>query len=168
MTAGWFLPLAVALWLFPQATSAIAADWYAAPAGTAAGAGTKDSPWDIDSALGGSQKIAPGDTLWLLGGAYKHPNRKPGNMGYSVRLAGARDKPIHVRAARGQRVTIDGGITVSEPASWLWIWDLEILVPENLYLAHAKALATVWQPGHSSASSPRFGQTVVSHTSCRI
>jgi len=66
--ARWLLSLAVALSLFLQATSAIAADWYAAPAGTAAGAGTKDSPWGVDSALGGGQKIAPGDTLWLLGG----------------------------------------------------------------------------------------------------
>jgi hypothetical protein len=164
MTARWFLPLGVVLSLLPHTTSAIAADWYAAPTGTAAGAGTKDSPWDIDSALGGGQKIAPGDTLWLLGGAYKHPNRKPGQMGYTVRLAGAQDKPIHVRAARGQRVTIDGGITVNDPASWLWIWDLEILVSENLTKSRRFE-----EPGShpKSYDRPHGGLNIYGGTGCK-
>ena len=82
--------------------------------------------------MDGRQKIAPGDTLWLLGGTYKHPNRQRGNLGYNVRLAGRADQPIHVRAARGQRVTIDGGLAVQPPSAYLWIWDLELLVSENL------------------------------------
>jgi hypothetical protein len=115
-----------------SAGSVRADDWYVGPGGAPGGAGTKEAPWDIESALGGAQKIAPGDTVWLLGGTYKHPDRKGGNLGYAVRLTGREDKPIQVRAARGERAAIDGGLTVSDPSAWLWIRDLEILVSENL------------------------------------
>jgi hypothetical protein len=164
VTARWLLLLAVALSFLPPAPSAIAADWYAAADGTATGAGTKNSPWDIDSALGGGQKIAPGDTLWLLGGTYKHPNRKPGTYGYTVRLTGAKDKPIHVRAAPGERVTIDGGITVNDPSSWLWIWDLEILVSENLTRSRRFE-----EPGShpKSYDRPHGGLNIYSGTGCK-
>ena len=76
--------------------------------------------------------VAPGDTIWLLGGLYEHPNRKSDNLGYRVRLEGTEDQPIIVRAARGQRVSIDPGLAIENPASYLWIWDLELLVRENL------------------------------------
>jgi hypothetical protein len=113
------------------ARPAAAASWYVAPSGTPDGAGTQDSPWDLASALGGKQKIAPGDTIWIAAGTYKHPNRKLGSPGYEVRLAGQEGKPIHVRGASGQRVTIDGGLTVVTPSTHVWIWNLEILVSEN-------------------------------------
>lgn len=108
-----------------------AADWYAAADGKADNAGTKDSPWDLRSALEGKQKVAPGDTLWLLPGTYKYPDRKLGSAGYVVKLAGEKQRPIHVRALPRQRTTIDGGLSVQAPANWLWIWDLEIIVSEN-------------------------------------
>ena len=57
MTARWFLRLAVALSCFPRAASVIAADWYAAPDGSSARAGSKKSPWDIDSALGDETRL---------------------------------------------------------------------------------------------------------------
>jgi len=124
--------LRVAACLAACAASAAASDWYVAPAGTSGGQGTRDAPWDIESALSGRQKIAAGDTIWLLGGTYKHPNRKSGNLGYSVQLAGRENQPIHVRAARGERVTIDGGLAVQNPSAYLWLWDLELIVSENL------------------------------------
>jgi len=111
--------------------SASAADWYASAEGRPDGAGTKDSPWDLQSALEGKQKIVPGDTLWVLPGTYKYPDRKLGSPGYVVKLAGQKERPIHVRGLPGQRTTIDGGLSVQAPSSWLWIWDLEIIVSEN-------------------------------------
>jgi hypothetical protein len=111
--------------------SASAADWYASADGKPDGAGTKDSPWDLQSALEGKQKIVPGDTLWVLPGTYKYPDRKLGSPGYVVKLAGQKERPIHVRGLPGQRTTIDGGLSVQAPSSWLWIWDLEIIVSEN-------------------------------------
>lgn len=126
-------------WVLLVAAGAIgpayAAEWYAAPNGTADGAGTKAAPWDLESALSGRQKIAPGDTLWLLPGTYKHPNRRPGSQGYEVRLAGTQEKPIHVRGMTGMRVTLDGGLTVAAPSDYLWVRDLEILTSENFTMS---------------------------------
>lgn len=115
--------------------SADAAEWYVAPGGKPDGQGTKDAPWDIESALAGQQRIAPGDTLWIREGTYKHPDRKPGSSGYVVRLAGEEGKPIQVRGTPGRRVTIDGGLSVQPPSTWLWIRDLEILVSENFSIS---------------------------------
>jgi len=122
--------LTVAL-LPPMAARVPAAEWHAAPHGKPGAAGTLQSPWDLESALAGKQKIAPGDTLWLAAGTYKHPDRKLGSPGYVVRLAGQESNPIHVRGVPGQRVTIDGGLTVQAPSNAIWIRDLEILVSEN-------------------------------------
>jgi len=112
-----------------------ATERYVATDGKRDAEGTINSPWDLESALSGSQKLEPGDTVWIMGGTYKHPDRKLGSPGYIVRLAGEAGQPIHVRAARGQRVTIDGGLTVQSPSTWLWIRDLEILVSENFSMS---------------------------------
>jgi len=112
-----------------------AAEWYAAPDGKADASGTKDSPWDLQSALSGRMKIAPGDTLWLLPGTYKHPNRKLGSQGYEVRLAGTKEKPIHVRGTPGTRVTIDGALSVVAPSDYLWVRDLELIISENFTMS---------------------------------
>jgi hypothetical protein len=104
-------------------------EWYVAPHGTPVGHGAQPSPWDLESALEGNQKVAPGDTLWIRGGTYKKPFELLG-QGFVVRLAGREDAPVHVRAFPGERVTIDGGLTIQPPASYLWIQDLEILVSE--------------------------------------
>ncbi len=147
------------------AQSACAADWYAAVDGKPEGAGTKDSPWDLQSALEGKQKIAPGDTLWLLPGTYKYPDRKQGSSGYVVKLAGQKDKPIHVRALPGQRTIIDGGLSVQAPSTWLWIWDLEIIVSENFTMPRR-----VEEPGShpQSYNRPWGGLSVYSGEGCKF
>ena len=117
--------LAVTLLLSLSALAG-AAEWYASPKGTPQGKGTRESPWDLASALGGKHAIRPGDTLYLLGGTYrKRPDDK-----FAVRLAGAEGRPVHVRPAPGERATIDGGLAVFDPSADLWVWDLEILVSE--------------------------------------
>ncbi len=134
------------------AVPSAAAEHYVAVDGKADNAGTEAAPWDLASALSGAQQVAPGDTIWVGGGAYKHPDRQPGRNGYSVKLAGAEGKPIYVRAVPGERVTVDGGLRVENPSKFLWIWDLEIIVSENLTQSriakdsgsHPKDLARPW------------------------
>ncbi len=109
-----------------------AAEWFVASDGSPTNAGTEASPWDIESALGAKHPVAPGDTVWISGGTYRSPDRKFGTQGFPVRLAGADPKPIVIRAKPGERVTIDGGLSVVSPADWVWIRDLEILLSENL------------------------------------
>jgi len=146
------------------AAFAQAAEWYVGPNGKPDSAGTKTAPWDLESALAGKQKLAPGDTLWVLGATYRHPDRRLGSPGYSVRLAGQEGKPIHVRAVPGQRVTIDGGLTVVAPSSFLWIWDLEIIVSENLSMSR-----TLDEPGShpKSYARPWGGLNVHAGTDCK-
>lgn len=87
--------------------------YYIAPDGIATNSGTLNSPWDIQSAWAGQQSIAPGDTLLMLGGTYRHPDRTWQSPGFSITLAGIQEKPITIRSYQGQRVTIDGKVEVS-------------------------------------------------------
>ncbi|MBN1442163.1 MAG: hypothetical protein JXA90_05605, partial [Planctomycetes bacterium] len=120
-----FLTVAAALaMLTALAGPAAAAERFVGVEGRADGAGTKESPWDIASALGGRQKVEPGDAVLLLGGTYR---RRPEAL-FDVRLIGEEDDPIHVRPAPGARAIIDGGLSVVSPSAHLWVHDLEILV----------------------------------------
>jgi hypothetical protein len=108
----------------------MADDWYVSPVGKADGAGTKEAPWDLASALGGSRKgIQPGDTIFLLEGTYKI-DRSLNEATVSVKLAGREDKPITIRPTPGAHVVIDGGLQIEEPSAYLVVRDLEILVSE--------------------------------------
>lgn len=119
------LPWAVAV-LAAAAPAAHAAELYVGPKGTPQGKGTRESPWDIESALLGKPAVRPGDTVYLLGGTYR---RRP-KENFEARLAGTEGKPVHVRPAPGERAIIDGGLLLQEPAAHLWVWDVEILVSE--------------------------------------
>lgn len=108
-----------------------ALEWYVTPDGKPQGRGTREAPWDLESALASQPRVGPGDTIWIAGGTYKHSDRRTESSGYKVRLRGIPLKPINIRPLPGQRVTIDGGLSILPPSNWLWIWDLEILVSEN-------------------------------------
>jgi hypothetical protein len=103
-----------------------AADWYVGPDGKAANLGTKETSWDIASALEGKEQITAGDTIYLLEGTYK---RRPAEL-FEVRLVGTAENPILVRALNGVRVRIDGGLSIQSPSENVWIRDLEIFVSE--------------------------------------
>lgn len=109
----------------------LAADWYCAPDGKPDAAGTKEKPWDIDSALIGRQKVLPGDTVFLAGGTYRKMPRGD-SAGYPVHLQGKDGAPIVIRPIAGERVIIDGGLLVEANSSYVWIRDLEITVSEPL------------------------------------
>jgi hypothetical protein len=105
-----------------------ASGWYVSPEGRAENPGTRDSAWDIASALDGRREVRPGDTVHLLEGTYR---RRPNEL-FDVRLAGTPEKPVCIRPAPGQRVRIDGGLAVQSPSAYVWIRDLEIFVSEPL------------------------------------
>ena len=116
----WLVWLSLAVQMSPAST------WYAGPDGKSTNPGSQEAPWDIASALDGKQKVAPGDTLYLLEGTYK---RRPNEL-FEVRLVGTEDKPVHIRPAPGKRARIDGGLSVQSPSAHVWIWNLEIFVSE--------------------------------------
>jgi hypothetical protein len=117
--------------LFPALLScpSFAAEWFAAPDGKATNAGSKEAPWDAVSTLNGTQKVAPGDVLWLRGGVYAREGNKP----IEIKVRGTKEQPIQVRGALGERATFTTGIDVLPPATYFWLRDVEIagVVPKE-------------------------------------
>ncbi len=105
-----------------------ATEWYVSPDGKATNSGTKDAPWDIASALDGSQKVAAGDTIYLFAGTYR---RRPQEL-FEIRLVGSENNPIQIRPLAGTGARIDGGLSVQNPSAYVWVRDLEIFVSEPL------------------------------------
>jgi len=96
--------------------------FYASPAGTPAGDGSLDAPWDLQTALGAPASVKPGDTIWLRGGTYTGT--------YICTLTGTADRPIVVRQYPGEYATIDDA-SLASPAisvrgSYTWFWGFEI------------------------------------------
>ncbi len=108
-----------------------AVEYFAAPNGSPDGRGTAEAPWDIESVFAGRQPVEPGSTVYFKGGVYRHPNRTRDGGAYRFAMKGAEGLPVHVRPVSGERVTIDGGMTV-ENAEDVWLWDLEFTVSEAL------------------------------------
>ncbi len=80
------------LCVFLATRPSVAAEHYVAVNGKAEGAGTEAVAWDLVSALSGAQQVAPGDTIWVRGGTYKHLDRRSGkneqNQGFQGRHEG--------------------------------------------------------------------------------
>ena len=103
-------------------------DWYVATTGSSLGEGSLANPWDLDTALGGSQapppQIRPGDHIWLLPGIY-HARRAGG---FKSSVEGTATAPIIVRNYRRGLVIIDGtgGMFAMYVArGYVWFWGLE-------------------------------------------
>ncbi len=104
-----------------SARGAVAAEWHVTPQGSASGDGSMGAPWDLATvAFGGAGVVAPGDTVWIHEGLYGDG----GNQPVDFVMYGAPGAPIIVRAAPGERATIDGGVTVS--GDYVWLWGLEV------------------------------------------
>lgn len=113
--------------------------YYAAPAGTSAGDGSRARPWDIQTALmGAGGRIQPGDTLWLRGGRYVGH--------FESTLTGTEAAPIIVRQYPGERATLDNPdvapghsprfrhtyvgpahVTLKVSGQWAWYWGFEVI-----------------------------------------
>jgi hypothetical protein len=78
--------------------------YYAAPGGSATGAGTIGDPWTLAVALAGgypSNTVQPGDTIWLRGGTYSGT--------FTSTLDGSAGNLITIRSYTGEWAVIDGG-----------------------------------------------------------
>jgi len=113
--------LGIALILAASNLSALAAEFFVAPNGTAAGNGSMSQPWDLQTALDQPSDVKPGDTIWLRGGTYG----KGGPTLFTARLRGTQDQPIVVRQYRRERAVVDGGIA-APAATWATFWGFEI------------------------------------------
>jgi hypothetical protein len=96
-----------------------AREHFVSPRGAPGNPGTSQAPWDLASALAGRQEVSPGDIIWVRGGTYRGT--------FEVKLLGKEGAPVIVRTYHGERATVlDSGVAVVEPASYVWIWGLEI------------------------------------------
>jgi hypothetical protein len=97
--------------------------FYASPTGTPSGDGSRDAPWDLQTALGQPSSVHPGDTIWLRGGTYVGT--------FIATLNGTADRPIVVRQYPGEYATLDGA-SLANPAisvrgSYIWFWGFEVM-----------------------------------------
>ena len=101
----------------------LASEYYAAPAGTPSGTGSRERPWDLPTALAQPSAVRPGDTIWLRGGTYKGH--------FTSALRGDTGKPIVVRQYGDEQATLDGNdgtnaVTLLVNGSDTWFWGFEI------------------------------------------
>jgi len=106
-------------------------EYFIAPDGTPDNAGTAAAPWDLASAWSGRQTVAPGSTLRMEAGTYRHPDRTWGGQGYDIALEGTEAEPITICPEEGARVTIDGYVEVKPNSRYLVVRDLELTVSET-------------------------------------
>ena len=141
------------LCVFALIGPALGAEYYVAADGKPDAAGTKDDPWDILSMLAGRKPVEPGDTVWLRGGTYRCEEAyKTKGQGYNVTPSGSAEKPVVIRAAAGERATIDGGMVVQ--GDYLWLWDIEIAQPDETPRVTAEA------GSHPDLGNPCGGITI--------
>lgn len=95
---------------------------YVGPHGRPDGAGTRDDPWDLPTALNSPSVIPPGSVVWLLGGTYGD-----GLTSFTSRLTGTAAQPVIIRQVPGERATIRGSLNVE--GAYAWYWGFEVMSP---------------------------------------
>jgi len=113
--------------LLTQPSLVHATDHFVSPTGKSTNTGTKESPWDLVTAISDNSNatsknyaIKPGDTVWLTQGTY---GSGAGTV-YGCNLVGTKGLPVIVRQAPGHRAIIDGSISVQ--GAWSTFWGFEI------------------------------------------
>jgi hypothetical protein len=105
-------------------------EFFVSPSGRPAGNGSREQPWDLETALRQPESVKPGDTIWIRGGRY---GNGAANAVIHSRLTGTPRDPILVRAWPGERAVIDAWLHVGccegnpQPSQggWVWFWGLE-------------------------------------------
>jgi hypothetical protein len=101
----------------PPVSPCLGRVWIASPTGSAGGAGTLASPWDLQTAIS-SASVQPGDTIYLRGSpgfaAYTHlpQGSIPGSLEgwiFKCTISGTSVAPITIRSYPGEKARIDGG-----------------------------------------------------------
>jgi hypothetical protein len=138
-------------------------DFFVAPGGTAGGDGSREHPWNLETALAQPPAVKPGDTIWLRAGKYGHGGAR---AVLESRLVGTPEAPIVVRAMEGERVILDAWLHVGccegkpDPRAGAWVWfrDLEFASfspdrtsgpsgPPSYTAMSNHAAADTWAPG---------------------
>jgi hypothetical protein len=110
--------------------AASAADWHVKTTGTAGGNGSEASPWDLTTALNQPASLRAGDTVWVHGGTY--------NGDFTNNINGTSGAPIVIRAAAGERATIQGGMTYY--GSYVWFRDLDLFAHNECFAPGLKLI----------------------------
>jgi cell division septation protein DedD len=100
--------------------------WYASPKGSSSGTGSKDKPWDLQTALNHPSVVKPGDTIYLLPGIY---GKTSSSTNYKAALKGSSSAYIKVRPSEESKVKIHGCLNVVS-GGYVEFKGLEILNPE--------------------------------------
>jgi hypothetical protein len=99
--------------------------WWVSPDGTPWGKGTREQPWDIETALRQPSGVEAGDVIWVQGGVYR-PERTLVST-----LQGLATRPIVVRGEPGARAVFDfvnsvDRVCLHVQGAHAWYWGLEI------------------------------------------
>lgn len=131
-------------------TAHAASEFFVSPTGSASNPGTKNSPWNIETAFKGGTdaiKVQPGDTVWLLGG--KYGNGK--STSFTVSVAGTQEAPVKIRQYPGQRAVIDGGLDARGPHVWFWGFEITNSYPERYTTESNRPIGLkMWAPNQKS------------------
>jgi hypothetical protein len=113
--------IAVCVSFLLLASGSRAAEFYVSPKGAKDGDGSKEKPWDIETALAQPEAVKPGDTIWLRGGQYVGE--------WPSKLTGTADKPIIVRQYPGEKATVDGFAhhPLIVTGQYTWYWGFEVM-----------------------------------------
>lgn len=118
-----FIILLILVILLPGQVSA--AEHFVSTTGNASAEGSRDDPWDIQTALGHPQAVKPGDTIWVREGTY--------SGSFTSYLHGEANAPLILRAYPGERVTFDTQTPAGSgnnpdllKARHNWWWGIEI------------------------------------------
>ena len=104
------------LWVVLVPLGIEARDFYVSPSGTPSGPGTVAEPYDLRTALVGAQA---GYTIWLLGGTYR--------LGHvDTTIAGTPEAPVIFRPVAGEKVRVDGSITLFDSIGYVILRDFEL------------------------------------------
>ncbi len=99
--------------------------WWVSPNGSPSGKGTREQPWDIETALGHPAGVEPGDVIWVQDGVYRLERT------LTSTLEGLEARPIVVRVEPGSRAVFDfvdnvDRVCLHVQGSHTWFWGLEI------------------------------------------
>jgi hypothetical protein len=117
-----FLFLSQAFIFIPKAAGQ-GQEFYVAPNGSPSGDGTRERPWDLNTALSG-RKVPPGSTIWLRGGTYVGV--------FKSTLSGTESALIIVRGYAGERAIVSdnreraGAGTINVMGAWTIYRDFEV------------------------------------------
>lgn len=118
---GYFLGLVTLLFVLGQCV--LAESYFVSVYGRASGDGSREAPWDLQTALR-HPAVGPGDTVWVAGGRYS-------GVFYSE-LSGREGQVVVVRSIPGQEVVLDGNVpgnangVLNIHGAYSWFWGLTV------------------------------------------